>query len=504
MNTKLQRHIAMLGAFAVWSSSLTQLRADLIGRWPLDGHVRDSSANGLHGELIGNAGYSSDVPDLLGGGLSLALHQVTDGGFEYVNLGNPDILNFSTNNWSVAAWFKVPEGPLSPGYIFSNGTRGGGGRGYFIWHEPNNHVELDMDDNIQQRATSSRHGFVVDDNDWHHVVGLREETDLRLYIDGALAALDPNVPTDYDVSGSSERDAYIGISGKGTAEFHTNFRGWIDDVAVFDHALTQSEILRVMNGDFSNWIVSSANASFDDSSELSSMTIDFGIVPIGSKESRSFQIANLIGRETNVGEALNLENFLVAGDANVLTTDLYSFTDLEPGDSKHFTASIHGNSSGEFSVNTILNFSNSFGDQQTLELTLSGQVSSPLQAGDVDQDFDFDQLDLVEVLLANKYLTGLPVTWGEGDWDGAPGGAPGFPPKGDGLFNQKDIVAALAPGHYLDGRYAAAVPEPRTLGLLATAMVILLYPLRRQMHRADSCNMKLFDATETARSVFRP
>ena len=43
-----------------------------------------------------------------------------------------------------------------------------------------------------------------------------------------------------------------------------------------------------------------------------------------------------------------------------------------------------------------------------------------LQAGDADMDCDFDQLDLVQVQVAAKYLTGEPATWGEGDWDAAP------------------------------------------------------------------------------------
>jgi hypothetical protein len=82
-------------------------------------------------------------------------------------------------------------------------------------------------------------------------------------------------------------------------------------------------------------------------------------------------------------------------------------------------------------------------------------VSAPLQAGDADQDFDFDQLDLVKVQVESKYLTGDPATWGEGDWNGAPGGSPGNPPAGNGRFDQLDIIAALAPGHYLSGPYAA-------------------------------------------------
>ncbi len=78
-----------------------------------------------------------------------------------------------------------------------------------------------------------------------------------------------------------------------------------------------------------------------------------------------------------------------------------------------------------------------------------------LRPGDADQDLDFDQLDLVQVQIANKYLTGQAATWGEGDWDAAPGGEPGSPPAGDGLFNQLDIIAALNSGVYLTGPYGA-------------------------------------------------
>lgn len=83
---------------------------------------------------------------------------------------------------------------------------------------------------------------------------------------------------------------------------------------------------------------------------------------------------------------------------------------------------------------------------------------SALQAGDADMDFDFDQLDLVQVQIAAKYLTGQAATWGEGDWDGAPGGEPGNPPAGNGQFDQMDIIAALAAGTYLTGPYNAIRP----------------------------------------------
>lgn len=84
--------------------------------------------------------------------------------------------------------------------------------------------------------------------------------------------------------------------------------------------------------------------------------------------------------------------------------------------------------------------------------------ANPLQPGDADMDLDFDQLDLVQVQIAGKYLTGQPATWGEGDWNGAPGGEPGNPPTGDGIFNQLDIIAAVGAGLYLTGPYGAIRP----------------------------------------------
>ena len=89
-------------------------------------------------------------------------------------------------------------------------------------------------------------------------------------------------------------------------------------------------------------------------------------------------------------------------------------------------------------------------------LELSEAVGAPsLQAGDADMDLKFDQLDLVRVQIAAKYLTGQVATWGEGDWNGAPGGSVGNPPAGDNRFDQLDIIAGLNAGKYLTGPYAA-------------------------------------------------
>ena len=119
-----------------------------------------------------------------------------------------------------------------------------------------------------------------------------------------------------------------------------------------------------------------------------------------------------------------------------------------------------------------------------------------LQAGDADQDLDFDQFDLVRVQQAAKYVTGQSATWGEGDWNGAPGGSPGEPPPGNGLFDQFDIIAAQQAGIYRMGPYAALypnavtvadsefttvapVPEPSAFGLFVVGVIALTPLLRR-------------------------
>jgi serpin B len=85
--------------------------------------------------------------------------------------------------------------------------------------------------------------------------------------------------------------------------------------------------------------------------------------------------------------------------------------------------------------------------------------AAPLMPGDADRDLDFDQLDLIQVQSAAKYLTGKAATWGEGDWNGAPGGKASNPPAGDGLFDQGDIIAALSAAVYQTGPYGALVPR---------------------------------------------
>jgi hypothetical protein len=85
-------------------------------------------------------------------------------------------------------------------------------------------------------------------------------------------------------------------------------------------------------------------------------------------------------------------------------------------------------------------------DQDDLVLALqSGYDGGPIakpSAGDANLDGRFDQQDVLQMIAAEKYLTGQPATWGEGDFNG------------DGVFTQLDLMAALATGTYQPSFYA--------------------------------------------------
>ena len=98
-------------------------------------------------------------------------------------------------------------------------------------------------------------------------------------------------------------------------------------------------------------------------------------------------------------------------------------------------------------------------EEQIMQVMENGVASfggaRPSAGGGCQHGLEFNQLDLVQVQIAAKYLSGQDAAWGEGDWNGAPGGEPGDPPAGDGKFDQLDIISALNADVYLTGPYAA-------------------------------------------------
>ena len=192
------------------------------------------------------------------------------------------------------------------------------------------------------------------------------------------------------------------------------------------------------------------------SAEVYRVTVDWLSGPDGGNNVtyNNFPGGPALVRGDNVED---VESF-VTGDVVVgevefdVTEDVLAWASGEPNYGWGFIPTGGGGSG-------VRSFEHPSGEVPLLFLELELPPGDFLQAGDSNMDLEFNQLDLVQVQIAAKYLTGQPATWGEGDWNAAPGGAPGNPPIGDGLFNQVDIIAALNANVYLTGPYAALAPK---------------------------------------------
>ena len=204
----------------------------LVGHYKLDQDATDSSGNNNHGTMGGDPKWTTGK---IGGALNFD-------GDDYVDLGNPSQLDFGTASWSVSAWIKMPATTDNRNIFAKGGDDTGGIRYMLNVNESEDHKAcLTVDDDATKvQSTSS---VTVDDDQWHHIIGIRDGSSLLLYVDGALDGTN-TLSAGYDLSGTSQANAYIGTGWKyDTSVLNKFFIGVIDDVRIYARVLTEEEIV---------------------------------------------------------------------------------------------------------------------------------------------------------------------------------------------------------------------------------------------------------------------
>ncbi len=189
-------------------------RAALEGYWNFNGNANDLSGNGITGTEVGAPVYEANFPAAIGSGQSLRF----DGTNDYVTLGNPTSLDFGTENFSVGGWIKTTQayvsGDVGKGTLYAKGGDGTGGIRYALIHNEvgagnNGRLDFILDDDVTKSAISSAATPLLNDGNWHHILGVRDGANQFLYVDGVLAS-SAALPPSYDLSGTSQADALIG------------------------------------------------------------------------------------------------------------------------------------------------------------------------------------------------------------------------------------------------------------------------------------------------------
>jgi hypothetical protein len=184
----------------------------------------DSTTNNLFGTLVNG-------PIFQDGSVSL------DGTDDFINLGNITQLN-SLTNFSVSIWYKLFLIPSGATVLCAKWDNSFGGV-FNVIHSPISEAIVFYIHNASGLDYVSYH-WGLGDLDWHHVVGVYNGEDMRIYFDGLPT---PNVkPKTGPLPASDWHDVKIGSSQN--ADF---FRGSFDDFRIYNRALSSNDVFSIYN-----------------------------------------------------------------------------------------------------------------------------------------------------------------------------------------------------------------------------------------------------------------
>ena len=169
-----------------------------------------------------------------------------DGTNDYVALGNSSAL--APSNITVSAWIKVSGSVDTFNYIVS---RAGSTYGsYHLRYESSNKFNVFIGHTGGAfTVLSSSNTYTL--TDWHHVAFTYDQTNLKLYVDGSEAAsVAKTTAIDYN-DGGKGTDTHIGKVG-GTMNYSSPSEGLIDEVAIFNSALSASKVASLRDTSGSN------------------------------------------------------------------------------------------------------------------------------------------------------------------------------------------------------------------------------------------------------------
>jgi len=211
----------------------------LVGIWLFDegsGEVaEDSSGNGYHGELVGNATWENEGQ--FGGAIAC------DGTEAYVMVPDDDAFKFD-GDFTLACWVQNSTPPPDHSSFITKGYHRPGGAGgdsrpwYLVYFLTSGTVDMFLRDagGANSRAMGTTQ---VNDGEWHHVLGLKDGNEVRIYIDGQEDGTAPAVDAVY---GENDQPLVFMV------HFDRWITGLIDEVAIYNRALDDAEIDTLMNG----------------------------------------------------------------------------------------------------------------------------------------------------------------------------------------------------------------------------------------------------------------
>ena len=225
--------IILMTAVPASAQSCTPPPSGMISWWPGDGNANDLIGDN-DGQLIGDATFAAG---LVGGAFSL------DGFTDSINVPDSDSLDTGTS-FTIDAWFNTDNvNKIEPGGTGQK-TQTIVMYGFTDLFGKNNLLSIKFS-KLEFSIRGIGPGFqelvgttTITSNTWYHTALTYDGTTANLYLDGSLE--DSELVT---MNLDSNSRVLIGrYHSPSTNNLHFDFDGKIDEVEIFDRALSQSEI----------------------------------------------------------------------------------------------------------------------------------------------------------------------------------------------------------------------------------------------------------------------
>ncbi|MCX6294007.1 MAG: fibronectin type III domain-containing protein [Sphingobacteriales bacterium] len=212
----------------------TWLTNGLIGYWPFNGNANDESGNGINGTVMSGTTISSDR-----NGRTSAAYYFD--GIDGLNKGISLPIRMNGIEYSTSTWFQVMDtiksGQNSSQTIFVMKPFGVFGVAFNHPYSPGKIMSC-LGDSLDWQicAPDNPNSWNLTNKlNWHNLITVKTSTEYKYYLDGVLFRTQ-TITSNFNVPIST---IYVGAIQISSGEV---FRGKIDDIRIYNRALSQSEI----------------------------------------------------------------------------------------------------------------------------------------------------------------------------------------------------------------------------------------------------------------------
>ncbi|MHC4530061.1 MAG: LamG-like jellyroll fold domain-containing protein [Planctomycetota bacterium] len=232
----LKQSVLVLAIIVLVAGNLqADLTDGLVGYWPFNGNANDESGGGNHGTVEG----ATLIPDRFGNPDSAYSF---DGIDDRIVIGDVELV--TGNTITVAAWFHtdtdfVPNSAWDQPIV----SKFDQSRAYYLGNAmPSLGGKITFD--VLQTSISTLSDNDLSDDQWHLAVGVYDGNlppdNIKLYIDGRLQA--HTGYTSGEIWDIPARLAIGALVSSGGQSYFYYFAGHIDDVRIYDRALSEAEV----------------------------------------------------------------------------------------------------------------------------------------------------------------------------------------------------------------------------------------------------------------------